>query len=58
MNPDLDSLVEFMKKKRKRDDDEIDPENILKELRYIALEGLEEIIKEYKLSGRKLTSLL
>ena len=59
MNPELESLVKFMNKKRKRDDDyEIEPDNIVKELRYISLEGLQEIIKEYKLSGRKLTSLL
>jgi len=58
MNPELESLVKFMNKKRKREEEEIDPNNIIKELRYISLEGLQEIIKEYKLSGRKLTSLL
>jgi len=58
MNPDLESLVKIMNKKRKREDKEIKIDNIVKELNYISLEGLEEIIKEYKLSGRKLTSLL
>merc|ERR1711935_1259117 len=58
MNPELESLVKFMNKKRKREEEEIDPNNIIKELRYISLEGLQEVIKEYKLSGRKLTSLL
>ena len=58
MNPEVENLFNYIKKKRKREDDDISIEDIIKELKYIALEGLEQIIKEYKLKGNKLTMLL
>ena len=63
MNPDIESWLNFIKKsssgkKRKRSDDDIDDDLLVKELRYMAIEGLEGLIKEYKLKGRRLTGLL
>ncbi len=63
MNPDIESWLNFIKKsssgkKRKRSDDDIDEDLLVKELRYMAIEGLEGLIKEYKLKGRRLTGLL
>ena len=63
MNPDIESWLNFYKnksnnKKRKRSEDNDDDDLMIKELRYMAIEGLEGVIKEYNLNGRKLTSLL
>ena len=62
MNPDIESWLNFYKKKggtkRKRSDENVDDQLLIKELKYMAIEGLENVIKEYNLSGRKLTGLL
>lgn len=62
MDPEIENFLNFINKKRKRDDDndnnDINNDNFIKELNYMAIESLENIIDEYKLKGRKLTSFL
>ena len=51
----------FIKKRavqKERSDDNFDDDLLIKELKYMAIEGLENVINEYNLSGRKLTGLL
>ena len=62
MNPDIENWLSHLNKnrKRKRNNDENDENDdyLINELRIMAIDSIEDLIKEYKLSGRKLTILL
>ena len=62
MNPDIENWLSHLNKnkKRKRNNDEPDENNdySINELRIMAIDSIEDLIKEYELYGRKLTIML
>ena len=64
MNPDIENWLSHLNKnknkKRKRNNDETDENDdyLINELRIMAIDSIEDLIKEYELSGRKLTIML
>ena len=61
MNSDIEHWLNYIKKnkKRKRSEDiYIDSDEIIKSLKLVAVKGLEDIIKDLKLKGRRLTKTL
>ena len=62
MNPDIENWLSHLNKNKKRkrnnDDNDDNDDYLINELRIMAIDSIEDLIKEYKLSGRKLTILL